>query len=92
MSALRSGRDPLAQFSGQLNLPGAPESAQAIKGLESLRGWRRLHIRLTLLYGGTTLLPLLLLAFGVYPCVPPSPASLRPHRRYPRGTSPPGSD
>jgi hypothetical protein len=58
ISALRSGRDPLAQFPGQLHLPGAPESAQAIKGLESLRGWRRLHIRLTLLDGGTTLLAL----------------------------------
>lgn len=56
----------MAQFPSQLNLPGAPESAQAIKGLESLRGWRRLHIRLTILYGGTTLLALLLLAFGVY--------------------------
>ena len=34
--------------------------------LQSLRGWRRLHIRLTLLYGGATVLALGLLALSVY--------------------------
>jgi len=35
-------------------------------GLEALRGWRRLHIRLTLLYGGVTLLALTLLGLSVF--------------------------
>jgi len=41
------------------------QSAPQIDGLESLQGWRRLHIRLTLLYGGVTILVLALLATSV---------------------------
>jgi adenylate cyclase len=41
-------------------------SPQQIDGLEALRGWRRLHIRLTVLYGGVTLLALTLLALSVF--------------------------
>jgi len=39
---------------------------QPIDGLDALRGWRRLHIRLTLLYGGVTLVALTLLALSVF--------------------------
>jgi len=39
---------------------------QHSEGLQSLRGWRRLHIRLTILYGGVTLLALTLLALSVF--------------------------
>jgi adenylate cyclase len=34
--------------------------------MEALRGWRRLHIRLTALYGGVTLLALTLLGYSVF--------------------------
>lgn len=44
----------------------ANQPVSQIEGLESLQGWRRLHIRLTILYGGITLLVLALLATSVF--------------------------
>jgi adenylate cyclase len=44
----------------------ASQPVPQIDGLESLHGWRRLHIRLTILYGGVTLLVLALLATSVF--------------------------
>ena len=43
-----------------------PASKGPVGDLDALKGWRRLHIRLTLLYGSVTLLALVVLGINVY--------------------------
>ena len=49
-------------------LPSAklPAIKPSVGDLDALKGWRRLHIRLTLLYGSVTLLALVVLGINVY--------------------------